>query len=416
MVAGAASGLRRLLAVASVCLGGAHAATPPVVTRVEPKDWTLHFQVDLSVPVDTVPIVARDRTLLVGDQRDFILRRAEVAFSIPRETVASVTVIDDPGLAARARLDGVTLTDRHTLIVGPAMLGDVLRLTIDPPDTPAQGAVRAPANDQPVWVGRLLELSVDVPMLCHETRLDEPRAREIPWPAGAYPPEIEALTMPEPMIESDAPAIVALTREWTLGRPRSLAPIDLAKSLTGRVVERLMPVTLGVTFNSKGRAEGLSIAGAAAIADADRANPFDITLFHIAVLRAAGLPARLVVGLDPIETERRRFPTLRAWTELMLYDDRDGKGEWIPIDVVAQRLFSSRPPPMTQRWQHFGHSESLDDLIPIAHTLTPPVSAAGPTIASGSPALWGWRPTPDDQALDQAFRAWGIRTVKRGRP
>ena len=401
------------LVVASLSAG---AATPPVLTRVEPKEWTLHHQIDLTIPVDTVPIRSRDPVVLVGDAASFVVHRAEVYFALPRETASSTTVIDDPGFGAGARFDGVQIADGVAAIAGPAWLGDVVRLRIDPPNPPPRDAIRLNDGGAAVWFGRRLEVFLDIPMVCHQTRLDEARAREVPWPTGRPPADVAALLTPEPLIESDAPAIVALVREWTGGRARSVAPIDAAKDLTGRVVERFMPVTLGYEFNSKGRAEGLSVRGAAAVVDEERANPFDITLFHVAVLRAAGLPARLVIGLDAIETRRRRFPTLRAWTELLLYDERDDTREWIPIDVVAQRLFSSRAPPITQRWQHFGHSETLDDLIPIGHSLMPPVSTAGATIAYGSPALWGWRPTPDDQTLDQALRSWAMRTVKRGRP
>ena len=177
-----------------------------------------------------------------------------------------------------------------------------------------------------------------------------------------------------------------------------------------------MPVALGFEFNTVGQPEGLTLTGAAAIAEADRANPFDIACLHVAVLRAAGIPARFIIGLDPVETTLRRFPMLRMWTEFCLVDETDDAAEWIPVDVVAQRLFSSRPPPITQRWQHFGFSDSLDDLVPIAHSFMPARSVCGPTIAYGSPALWGWRPEPSVPAAEQTIRAWASRSVKRGRP
>lgn len=404
-------------AALAMLAASAHAASPPVLTRTEPKDWTIHYEVVLTVPRDSVPIPYRSRYQLVGDVAGFRFKSADIYFPVPRETASSTTQTKDPYFTGAAQLDGVDIANPAALLRGDDAVGDYLLLAIPPaPQLRTGGQINLTGDARPWHGGARLRLYAEIPVISHETRYDQDRAERIAWPARPLPATLQACLRPEPLIESDNPRIVALLAEWMNAAPVPASPALLAKFLTGRVVERYMPVTLGYEFNTVGQPEGLTLTGAAAIADADRADPFDIACLHVAVLRAAGIPARVIIGLDPIETTLRRFPMLRMWTEFCLVDETDDTAEWIPVDVVAQRLFSSRPPPLHQRWQHFGYSESLDDLVPLAHSFMPAASVCGPTVAYGSPALWGWRPQPDIPEVEQSIRAWAGRSVKRGRP
>jgi hypothetical protein len=267
-----------------------------------------------------------------------------------------------------------------------------------------------------------LTMHTEIVMTSYETVIDEARARQIPWPKEPWEPLIASCLQPQLFVEVEDPAIQALVKEWTGGNPRGAAPYDLAKMLAGKVVGHYSP-TEGM-YETIGRGlrageisavllSGYNVDGAASAAVNKRGSPFDMANLLTAVYRAAGLPARVVIGYDVKASEAGPNPApsvVRAWTEFYLLDEANKRGEWIPVDIQKQREFSSRPPPLTQAWDYFGNSRDFDFICPIAYHWVPPTLS----INQGPPALWGFVPDPLFYGSDQEIRFYAFETPKRG--
>ena len=160
-----------------------------------------------------------------------------------------------------------------------------------------------------------------------------------------------------------------------------------------------------------------------------RANPAIIANLYVSLLRASGIPARVVIGTEISAADLRsipnanlprrnasdidadlvpidpRFPNnprvatrgtrIRFWTEFYLFDERTGTGQWIPVDLHRQRAESSRAPDIHRPWRYFGNHDELDEIVPLTSVYTT-IDAPG---FSGIPALWGWATEPERSDL-----------------
>jgi len=270
--------------------------------------------------------------------------------------------------------------------------------------------------------GYRLTMHTETAMTSYETVIDEKRAREIPWPKEPWEPTIASALQSQLFIEVEDPAIQALVKEWTNSNPRGAKPYDLAKHLAGKVVEYYAPSEGIYETSARGLRtgdvsavlfNGYNVRGAAEAARAKRGSPLDMANLLTGVYRAAGLPARTVVGFDVKSTENspsKNIAVLRAWTEFYLLDEANKRGEWIPVDVQKQREFSSRPPPITQAWEYFGNNRDFDFVCPIAFHWMPPTLS----VNQGPPALWGFVPDPVSFQADQEIRFYAFETPVRG--
>lgn len=274
----------------------------------------------------------------------------------------------------------------------------------------------------------------DINVTCYETRIDEAVARRVPWPTAPWSAEMALCLDEQLFVESESPGVRALVQRWAGKDPRATAPYELAKRLAGRCIEHFRITDGLVESTARGIAagdnravllSGFRVRGAAWAAAEGQGSAYDLACLMTAVYRAAGLPARLVVGYDIKASESFRSPVLRAWTEFFLARDpqpvpgaapevepviTEADGEWIPVDITRQREFSSRPPPIEQRWQFFGHNEEFDFVPPIAFHWLPPENATN----AGPPGLWGWRPVPANPIADTELKFRVEDTPRRG--
>lgn len=374
-------------------------ASPPVLTRhaINKRDWTLHcevrlhgFQYRAEENADITPTsrMRFDRALFYfpvapgSSMHDFYRNKAKGYVRAEND------VMDDTPRFAEGYQAGTQLM---VFDVGKV---DTVRLT----------------------------MHTEVAMTSYETIIDEPRARQIPWPKQPWEPAIASALQPQLFVEVEDPAVQALVKEWTNGNPRGATPYDLAKVLAGKVVEYYAP-TEGI-YETSGRGlrrgdttavlfTGYNVHGAAEAARDKRGSPLDMANLLTAVYRAAGLPARVVIGFDVKETQdsaNQNISVIRAWTEFYLLDEANKRGEWIPVDIQKQREFSSRPPPLAQTWEYFGNNLTFDFVCPIAFHWMPPTISTN----QGPPALWGFVPDPLFYGADQEIRFYAFETPKRG--
>lgn len=436
---------RLLAACATVSAIGAASAKPPpspapsrpFLSVGETDEWTVHVEIEARSSVSRLY-----RTTSGGvaptHTASFRLDSADIFFPAPESSATHSTDIADFNFRVEAWWENTLIDEKPALSPGPLTSGRYLRALL-------------PAAKGP-YTGDLLRLRVAIPMTCWETRFDDNRALIAPWPANPWPADLEECLRGERLIESESKEVRALVDEWTGGKARSAPPARLAKFLCGKVVALVQPTGTGLATNSFGTMQGFDVAGALAATRAPRPSSidptvpseFDMTCLLVAVYRAAGLPSRMVIALDPAKSNKGSVPVFRTWAEFAMLDETvpapkgwpngspwPGRVEWIPVDVARQREFSSRTPPIEQKWQYFGNNEDTDDLLPLAFVFHPPAATLPPpppiapgvspspagaaVVAHGTVALWGWRPQPGVPSLDQTVRAWGEPRVKRGK-
>lgn len=393
--------MRRLIpAIPTVLLAtsAALAADPPLITNTTDRnDYTVQFQV-----------MIQPSNLAYG--RTFQLDHADVFFPVIESTGSSTSDLNS--VTAQFWWRKQVWTDEFRMLPPVPGFGRYGAMTFDAGNRVFRGA-GIPDLDQSVTEN--VRFQFTYAQVSRETKFDEKRALEIPWPA-TFPPSLQAWLQPEPLVQSLHPAVVELVDEWTNGSPRTLGPVALAKELCGRVVAHMQPSAPNYRFNSRGRVAGLDVQGAAFAAVEQGGSCFDMAALLVAVYRAAGIPSRVVIGFDVAETNKLGDPIFQAWAEFALLDPADNKIEWIPVDVVRQRAFSSRPPPVTQTWEYFGNNRFLDTAFPLAFHFHPPDRAvgAGGIVVYDAHALWGWIPSPLIPELEQRFVISIIGTPQRG--
>lgn len=379
------------------------ASMPNMVQRLPyaSRDWRLTLEIVLEGD-DRHHSSARQ-----WSQQTIDLERAVVVLP-----VAPVTASSAPRTSAvLADLRG----DRGPIDATPLTMDGAGRLLEGYP-----GGARLVALDAEDVSTHHLRARVEVPMRCWETRIDERRAFAQRWPTenieDLYPEEALSAMQPERFIECDAPEIRELVFNWTGGDPHILQPYTLAKTLAAKVIEHYMPLddrytTLELDGGYRyyyvlpvaGTYYGLRVEGAAAAASADqhRGPVFDLPNLLCAVYRAAGIPARVVIGFDTrSEKQPNTYPAITAWVEFFLWDNANARGEWIPVDIVQQRAFASKAPPIEQAWKFFGQNEDSELVCPLSLHWHPPTFV----MSEGPPLLWGWLPTPGDQHVTQRMR------------
>ncbi|MEM7623214.1 MAG: transglutaminase domain-containing protein, partial [Planctomycetota bacterium] len=259
----------------------------------------------------------------------------------------------------------------------------------------------------------------------------EEDALGVPWPGVAYPPEARLTFRSEYAVpfapgvdletDPDGNPAKRLVREVTGGRdPRDVVgQAGFAKLLTAAVIERVTPEAQGFVLSAGVGGEVstsvfvdtwtrplLPTAGWDAIRSG-RGTELDLVYALVAVLREAGIPARLVAGVRVLNQETGDDDVfgveqiITAWAEFYLMDERrpilDDAGDvigyaggWIPIDIIRQRNEFAPVPRLDQPWRYFGNHDEMHLYVPLAFHLVPPTTTAW----FGPPAFYGFASFP----------------------
>jgi len=276
-------------------------------------------------------------------------------------------------------------------------------------------------------VGSEVQLKVVIPMTAWGTKFDEMAAMMVKWP-GTYPKPAASTLEADPLadahknriLDPQAPEIAALLKKWTSGKdPKALPPVQLAKFLLGQVVEHVQPSGDGLRFGDVGAFEGIELQPAAITAVTGKCTEHDVPNFLATIYRAAGLPARTVMGYDNDDgsENKKRFlqrkkgaAAIRSWVEFALYDEAGKQELWVPVDPFRQRRSGTRVPGLDRPWEYFGGISDLVTTLPFAFQYHPPTTV----VAHGYPAFWGWLTTPELQVAEQKLLFTATSTPKRG--
>ena len=269
-----------------------------------------------------------------------------------------------------------------------------------------------------------LQFDFHTAMYCVETEFDDKAAWDLPWP-DRWPADAAPWLEPDAVYDVPDPEgvdrVAQLLNDWTGGNdPRQIPPVQLAKFLTGKVLDhirvdrnaaenpvgrppqlitsRLGPVNVqtpleitrdvGRVTSMPGVTSGLSVQNAADTAVTGRGSFHDYSVLLTAVLRRAGIPARTVIGADKEETGiNKRF---KSWVEFALIAPDLEQTLWVPVDVWELRSSGRTSRNWQQNWKHFGTTE-LRDTVPIAFHFHPPADYR----SYGPPAFYGIRAEHD---------------------
>ena len=389
---------------------------PELLRQTHPQDWELRTRLSVRAYFDRFNDPEQQPQIDTWN-----IATAAIVYPIPGESASHRT--HTRRITSRLQFNG------HDVFSGmPREVG------------PFPGATRyglwefAAPGGQPVAVREMI-LNLEVPVTSYRTELDEAIADTIDWPKDGFPDDLKSLFSPLPYLDYDPTVgvdtpydkrdIKRLLTRWTGGQdPKRLRPWMLTKFLAGKVAESYRPSGNGLTFSHTTQMEGVEVKGATLAARNLSGTPFDMALLTVAILREAGLPARLMVGFDAADQRGDRgrdglfgsrggggAPSIRAWAEVALFDDRDGTTTWAPVDTWRLRRVSSR---MSRNYwegplRYVGTHDELDGVIPFAHHLFPPTTVRSYG-GSGMPAFWGWFVTP--VSPERAYQSLTFDAVK----
>lgn len=231
--------------------------------------------------------------------------------------------------------------------------------------------------------GQLLRMEINYRTQVWSSAIDDAAASRIAWPQQ-WPAECLDALAPQTFIESADPRFKQFVDQVSEGKLRS-APVYLAaKDLVRRTIPRVRVNGGGNVRGLGGVLQGMDVSGAAAAMTSGVGSAHDLVCACVAVLRAAGIPARPVIGTDRDELERVSGGFV-SWGEFYLPD-----AGWVPFDPNQLRSSNLAKRNIRESWQWFGNMKNLNSRIPFAYTFVPPASL----ISHGNAAVYGWDPRP----------------------
>jgi hypothetical protein len=240
---------------------------------------------------------------------------------------------------------------------------------------------------------------------------------EQPWPRD-WPDEAREALQPQRFIESDDPIFAQAVGEVMGDRLPLTPPYFAVKELVRYCVEKIN-IGRGATYYHDPRVPrerdrwlvpgsgagtgkvifGMQVMGASLAArhfnsggsmpdpghPGEPPSPHDLVCVCVATLRAAGIPARPVIGVQESRwgrnSENSDAAEIVSWAEFYL----PGAG-WVPFDPMAMRGKALVNRRVQDPWPEFGSLDDLNRRIPLAYHFVPPGAQVAPDI----PALWGW--------------------------
>lgn len=242
---------------------------------------------------------------------------------------------------------------------------------------PAAERTTTPSGESLLWtLTRVSEPSVigaTIRASSSPVVINDQAARSVPWPIRGWPEHTAHFLRDHATRDAEDPRVRDLVARWVGAQNRSVTPVTLAKYLAARTLTHapntLEPLTLR---DAQGRALGIRSSGAGRFAER-AGSEFDMLRFYATALRAANIPARVVVGLRDSDNAVARQ---HAWVEFYVYDERVRRGDWVPVDLIAQRDLDPTPPALVKPWKHFG-ADREGALVPLAFGSPPQTRTEG---------------------------------------
>jgi hypothetical protein len=353
-------------------LAGPPSGRPPAgaLERHDPRIWRVGFEVELHVvaspqlPRDITP----DRFNLQGTEFFFPIIRQSTFSSVDPDSLNAMMWLDNveqSGVNERGRIDdGLPFATSLAVIPLPEFSGDNVRWRFE--------------QSVMVW----------------SSRINDRRAGAIAWPRE-WPDEVRGGLRPQRFIESDDPIFRETVERISEGQLRMVPPYYAAKDIVRYVLQNVQVSGARTHRGELMVIQGLNVTGARATAMEGMGSPHDVVCLCVAMLRAAGIPARPVVGLERRSTgapgQRTRLELI-SWAEFYLPETG-----WVPFDPVSMQGKGLHRE-VHQAWPDFGTIRDLNERVPLAYGFTPARGNMGPGrgVELGErelPSLWSWNPS-----------------------
>lgn len=367
------------------------AASPPsgrppmgALERHDPRMYRIGFEVELD-------IIAPPRLPHRVDPLRINLANAEFFLPVIMQSTFSRT--DADSLDAAMWLDNV----------GVPNVNDHGRL-----DTGQRFNAPLAVIPMPEFAGNNVRWRFEQTIQVWSSRINEAEAAEATWPRQ-WPEEARDGLQPQAFIESDAPIFRETIERITEGKLRTVSPYFAAKDIVRYVLQNVQVSGSRTHRRDRGVIEGLNVSGAKHTATEGIGSPHDVVCLCVAMLRAAGIPARPVVGYRRIPPRNRL--EFVSWAEFYLPDSG-----WVPFDPVDMQGKGLHRD-VREPWPEFGTMRELNERIPIAFGFTPARGrmGPGPIDVDQVPSVWGWRPKGSvSPYLRQQIRV-SMESLGRGR-
>ncbi|MFW5653919.1 MAG: transglutaminase domain-containing protein, partial [Planctomycetota bacterium] len=261
--------------------------------------------------------------------------------------------------------------------------------------------------------GKQVDLKIEQYITAYKARVDEKRAQQIGWPSR-WPSEVQSALAPTWFVQSTNEHTAKLAEHWTKGNPQAMTPYMLAKYLAKQVVGYYQPEGRSLVHDNHTKLTGVRVQGSDHAAKNRRGSWHDLVTLYVGVLRASGIPARPVIGIDRREGENEE--ALVSWAEFYL-----PTAGWVSVDMRRLKESPGMTHTLERPWEGFGTNDRLNDMVPLAHHFHPPynVQAEGREKYQASkrnqwPLLWGWIPVPDPIPTDQQLSILVMDAPQRG--
>ncbi len=203
------------------------------------------------------------------------------------------------------------------------------------------------------------------------TVVDEGLMARVAWPRE-WPKETADALKPQTGIESEAPIIKALVTKTLGENARMMPPYHAAKEIIRAATLAYRAVNSDtLEKRGMGRIVGMRVVGARDTLDDARGTPHDVVCTCVAALRAAGIPARPVIGVRELSRGAARLSTndrvnFVSWGEFWLPD-----AGWVPFDPELLRGNAVRQLKPFDKWPGVGTIPELNQRMPIAWSFAP---------------------------------------------
>ncbi|MCH2161613.1 MAG: transglutaminase family protein [Phycisphaerales bacterium] len=310
--------------------------------REKPRGYTIGLSVDIGA---TSQVIADPNALnSTGGE-----------FNVDMVVAGNWTVADPNAIQGSARINGIPTgaSPRATGTPGD----DTFTATIPVPKGPLNA----------------LSFRVEWPAISFNSVVDENLAAQATWPRE-WPADTRQYLSPSTGIPSEDQVYQQFVQRTSDGQLRTVPLYYAAKDLVRAAILEFRNVRPSFVVQENGglpRGFDLQVARVRGeLLRGDEASASDLVCSCIAVLRAAGIPSRPVIGIDSgkgregkLAKGKTRFA---VWGEFHL----PGSG-WVPFDPYNMRGTSMSSSNVRSQWKWFGTNKELNRRVALAYDFAP---------------------------------------------
>jgi hypothetical protein len=255
--------------------------------------------------------------------------------------------------------------------------------------------------------GQSFKWSVRWTEQCWSSVVAEAAAAAVTWPAE-WPAEAQESLKPQPGIEAGNDDFKKFVDKASGGKLRSWTPWIAAKQLVRATIQAYTAMDADGTRIEHGFPRGIVFNGAWQSMKNGTGSCHDVAAACVAVLRTAGIPARVVLGMAEVQNSagtasRTRFV---SWCEFYLPD-----AGWVPFSPNELRGSIRGGLAVERKWPTFGTWADLNRMLPVCYGFTAPIAGAA---SMPYPAAYAWTANGTID-LSQASDSVTLQITSRGR-